>query len=106
MTTDHAAQQLSSSWEFGGVNSTAEQIFKEYIAQGRTERVAPGKRKARGLVAAAPPTQSLAISKTSKWQLIAASTKMRNIPDASRSLPLSRRCRELAKRQLLDSPET
>ncbi len=36
MATDNTAQQLSSSWGFGGVNATTEQIFKQYIAQGQS----------------------------------------------------------------------
>ena len=36
MATDNLASQLSSSWTFGGVNATTEQIFKQYAAQGQT----------------------------------------------------------------------
>jgi len=42
MATDNLAQQLSSSWGFGGVNATTEQIFKQYIAQGQSFMQASG----------------------------------------------------------------
>ncbi len=42
MATDNAASQLSSSWTFGGINATTEQIFKQYIAQGQTLLQASG----------------------------------------------------------------
>jgi hypothetical protein len=42
MATDNLAQQLSSSWGFGGVNATTEQIFKEYVAQGQSVFQASG----------------------------------------------------------------
>jgi hypothetical protein len=42
MATDNQAQQLSSSWGFGGMNATTQQIFKEYVAQGQTMFQASG----------------------------------------------------------------
>ena len=42
MATDNLAQQLSSSWGFGGVNATTEQIFKQYTAQGQSFLQASG----------------------------------------------------------------
>ena len=42
MATDNAAKQLSSSWGFGPVNATTEQIFKQFIAQGQTFLQASG----------------------------------------------------------------
>ena len=41
MATDDVAQQLSSSWGFG-INSTTEQIFKQFIAQGQSLMQASG----------------------------------------------------------------
>ena len=41
MATDNLAQQLSSSWGFG-IDSTTEQIYKEYIAQGQSMMQASG----------------------------------------------------------------
>ena len=41
MATDNLAQQLSSSWGYG-INTTTEQIFKEYIAQGQSLLQASG----------------------------------------------------------------
>lgn len=42
MATDNTAKQLSSSWGFGGVNTTTEQIFKQFVAQGQTFLQASG----------------------------------------------------------------
>ena len=42
MATDNLAQQLSSSWGWGGINATTEQIFKQYIAQGQSYMQASG----------------------------------------------------------------
>ncbi|HEY0758184.1 MAG TPA: protease pro-enzyme activation domain-containing protein [Acidisarcina sp.] len=42
MATDNLAQQLSSSWSFGPINATTEQIFKQYIAQGQSLLQASG----------------------------------------------------------------
>jgi subtilase family serine protease len=42
MATDNLAQQLSSSWGYGPVNATTEQIFKQYIAQGQSLLQASG----------------------------------------------------------------
>jgi subtilase family serine protease len=42
MATDNLAQQLSSSWGYGPINATTEQIFKQYIAQGQSMMQASG----------------------------------------------------------------
>jgi subtilase family serine protease len=42
MATDNLAKQLSSSWGYGPINATTEQIFKEYIAQGQSLLQASG----------------------------------------------------------------
>lgn len=42
MATDNLAQQLSSSWGYGPINATTEQIFKQYIAQGQSILQASG----------------------------------------------------------------
>jgi Pro-kumamolisin, activation domain len=42
MATDNLAQQLSSSWGYGPINSTTEQIFKQYSAQGQSILQASG----------------------------------------------------------------
>ena len=42
MATDNLAQQLSSSWGYGPINATTEQIFKQYIAQGQSMLQASG----------------------------------------------------------------
>ena len=42
MATDNLAQQLSSSWSYGPINATTEQIFKEFIAQGQSMTQASG----------------------------------------------------------------
>jgi hypothetical protein len=42
MATDNLAKQLSSSWGYGPINATTEQIFKQYIAQGQSLLQASG----------------------------------------------------------------
>jgi len=42
MATDNLAQQLSSSWGYGPINATTEQIFKQYVAQGQSMLQASG----------------------------------------------------------------
>jgi hypothetical protein len=42
MATDNLAQQLSSSWGYGPINASTEQIFKQYIAQGQSLLQASG----------------------------------------------------------------
>jgi subtilase family serine protease len=42
MATDNLAQQLSSSWGYGPINATTEQIFKQFIAQGQSILQASG----------------------------------------------------------------
>ncbi len=42
MATDNLARQLSSSWGFGGMNATTQQIFKQYAAQGQSMMQASG----------------------------------------------------------------
>jgi subtilase family serine protease len=42
MATDNVAQQLSSSWGYGPINATTEQIFKQYIVQGQSILQASG----------------------------------------------------------------
>ena len=42
MATDNQAQQLSSSWGYGPINATTEQIFKQYAAQGQSMLQASG----------------------------------------------------------------
>jgi hypothetical protein len=42
MATDNQAQQLSSSWGYGPINATTEQIFKQYAAQGQSILQASG----------------------------------------------------------------
>jgi subtilase family serine protease len=42
MATDNAAKQLSSSWGFWPINTTTENIFKQYIAQGQSLLQASG----------------------------------------------------------------
>jgi uncharacterized membrane protein len=42
MATDNLARQLSSSWGFSPINSTTEQIFRQYMAQGQSMFQASG----------------------------------------------------------------
>jgi subtilase family serine protease len=42
MATDNLAKQLSSSWEFTGVNANTEQIYEQFAAQGQSMFQASG----------------------------------------------------------------
>ncbi len=42
MASDNLARQLSSSWGYGPINGTTEQIFRQYIAQGQSLLQASG----------------------------------------------------------------